>query len=1024
MNKITRRHAFFICFFLSGFLLIPCTGNSQEMLKNPGFEDWIGEALDYIDVWTSDAATKETAITRGPHSQAAVRIEGLPQEFRNRLSQTVETRFTPGEEYQFTIWYNVLTSINGQDIKIASGWYDADGNPIDHETELLNNGEKFTSVNGWTEKSFRLTSPANAAAFIFRVVTQNGATVIYDDFSFRKLTQTPEITITPRQLSRFITRPGIAVDSEKLQVKGLYLTHEISLQTDGPDASLFTVSPAIIENTAGETEVTVTYHPLTTGEHQATLTLSSDGALPVTVPLSGICTGQPLITVSPAQPDTFRTKTGTTTTQTVYITASNLTDYIYASFENNDNYSFRISSTIFPKNAEASPLVITYHPETEGTHTADILLKSQGAEAVRIRLPGFSEATETAWLENFETGSKDDETREYVTCAKGSWEFAGALLGKQSGYDRFNGNQAPRLIKNQGYVGMDFDLPDGINTIVLSHASCESQHDGRWQLQLSDDFGQHWTAIGDEQVVPSFSDGLQPVSFDIRQKGMLRIRILKTGGEENESAFNIDDIKITPYPGTPDGDLFRLDSSSPQPVLNESFDRLRHNKPFLADGWRNVVIQGERPWWGYLFQDPQTDIVTESAAKATAFVYNSEKTDPYEMWLVTPALDYKNARNRIFTFRVMGDLMYEGHEALLELYYMEPADSIPYYEKIEMDIPRIPDDNGVWREFHVNLEGLDLADTFFMGFRFFSPSGKNHSVTYYIDDVTYGKTDLPVLNTDVRTLTLTCEAYRSVSSEKIEISSVNLTEPVTITVEGANKSRFRPSVETLPAEGGQLYVTFSPLEEGLHEAYLKISSRGAADLLIPLSGMATTPIPRILVAEKDRTLELIARGDDDVTSAPVIVNPFLLTEDISLNLEGPDAARFSLSQHSISSTGINETFTITYHPAENGIHRGIVRLSSAGVDDVTIQVTGRQEGTATITGSERPVTVENRRGELTVTGEKISRIEMYGLTGSRLQTIVPQGIRTVLHTPCSGTCHFLKIYSSAGITIYKILPNY
>jgi hypothetical protein len=55
------------------------------------------------------------------------------------------------------------------------------------------------------------------------------------------------------------------------------------------------------------------------------------------------------------------------------------------------------------------------------------------------------------------------------------------------------------------------------------------------------------------------------------------------------------------------------------------------------------------------------------------------------------------------------------------------------------DVPDNPDLNGAWREFRVNLAGENLADVFFMGFRFAATGGNQNSVVYYIDDVTYGK---------------------------------------------------------------------------------------------------------------------------------------------------------------------------------------------------------------------------------------------------------------------------------------------
>ena len=51
--------------------------------------------------------------------------------------------------------------------------------------------------------------------------------------------------------------------------------------------------------------------------------------------------------------------------------------------------------------------------------------------------------------------------------------------------------------------------------------------------------------------------------------------------------------------------------------------------------------------------------------------------------------------------------------------------------------------NDEWQEFHVDLANQNIEDVFFMGFRFKSMRGSSHSAVYYVDDVTYGRTDVP-----------------------------------------------------------------------------------------------------------------------------------------------------------------------------------------------------------------------------------------------------------------------------------------
>lgn len=284
----------------------------------------------------------------------------------------------------------------------------------------------------------------------------------------------------------------------------------------------------------------------------------------------------------------------------------------------------------------------------------------------------------------------------------------------------------------------------------------------------------------------------------------------------------------------PEGDKFPLDVSNPRTLLNEHFDAVTHNKVLKIDGWKNIAQQNNRAWWGYQFKNEQ-DKVTESTAKVTAYSSSVTESLPHEMWLVTPPLDFKNAASKIFTFRVMGDLLVEGQDALLEICYMDMEDGELYTSPIDLAIPAIPDENKEWREYHLNLEGQNLADVFFIGFHFKGTGGKVNSAVYYIDDVSFGRTDLPSVTPSKTTLEMETYTGVTVTSDLIQIQGNNLTSPIELKIGGPNASKFKSSVATLPSTGGSFAVSFQSELTGVHQAYVKISSRGAADVYIPVS---------------------------------------------------------------------------------------------------------------------------------------------------------------------------------------------
>ena len=104
----------------------------------------------------------------------------------------------------------------------------------------------------------------------------------------------------------------------------------------------------------------------------------------------------------------------------------------------------------------------------------------------------------------------------------------------------------------------------------------------------------------------------------------------------------------------------------------EGFDNGTHNKPLQLAGWCNVAEEGTRAWWGYTF--PESDISAgEKVAKVTPYdskVEYGEET-PCKMMLITPALDFKNADSKLFTFSVRGDYLSDNQTDMLQLYYLD-----------------------------------------------------------------------------------------------------------------------------------------------------------------------------------------------------------------------------------------------------------------------------------------------------------------------------------------------------------------
>ncbi|MCI6161122.1 MAG: choice-of-anchor J domain-containing protein [Prevotella sp.] len=280
-----------------------------------------------------------------------------------------------------------------------------------------------------------------------------------------------------------------------------------------------------------------------------------------------------------------------------------------------------------------------------------------------------------------------------------------------------------------------------------------------------------------------------------------------------------------------------LSEKDPLLLMYETFDGVKHNKPLDIPGWTNVAVTGTRAWWGYKFPD-YDELPNEMVAKVTPFDTKIETGDekPCEMLLVSPPLDFKNAASKMLTLRVRGDYLQDNQTDEFKIYYLDLKDGKLFKSEIQgFNLPDTKDEAGTWNEYHLNLEGQKLNDVFFIGFGFKSMRGVANSATYYIDDVSYGRTDLPTLTLSPVEMAMEAEVGKEKVSNEITLKGNRLTENVKLTVGGPNAGKFKLSTNMLPKEGGTFRVSFKSDKVGVHEAYVKVASRGAADQYIALS---------------------------------------------------------------------------------------------------------------------------------------------------------------------------------------------
>lgn len=320
-----------------------------------------------------------------------------------------------------------------------------------------------------------------------------------------------------------------------------------------------------------------------------------------------------------------------------------------------------------------------------------------------------------------------------------------------------------------------------------------------------------------------------------------------------------------------EGDQLPLVYDNPVKLFNEHFDNVTHNKPLSIEGWKNVAALGQRAWWGYEFPDYDTKNAGEKTAKVTA--YDSQMQpgteEEFQMLLVAPPLNIKEAASKMFAFRVMGKYMVENMTEKLMLCTLsyDENGALSAYPVEGVVMPSIPDENEKWVDFQVDLTGLQLPDVAHVGFLFMGMRGPDHATTYFIDDVSFGRTDLPVITTSTEEVMMNSEQGGFVMSEEVTVTGTSLVEDIKIELEGKYKEDFAPTAETLPKEGGKFRMAYkSNYKDGYYGVYAVLSSKGAVTKKIAFFATITNGIESVEISDDD-VIEVFASDGTKVTSA-------------------------------------------------------------------------------------------------------------------------------------------------------------
>lgn len=514
--------------------------------------------------------------------------------------------------------------------------------------------------------------------------------------------------------------------------------------------------------------------------------------------LFDVASTEPTMTVTPTVVyDGSAVAIGSSTTYATYaVEYANLENPIDVYLTGANRNQFEVSAETIPAGSGKATITLTYKPQAIGKHTARINFES----TVSTLNTGFA-ATGIAW---------DPANPPMIVAHSGGLTPFTCKAGEQ---------------QKQTITVTTSDLPDygkaavkGLSNGAFIISTATLLKNGNTQINIT--FKP--LVPGDYEEVIEFS-GIKAVTETIRIYGTAT----ENGTTEDR-----------------EGDRLPLDDSKPLASYMQNFDGVTKNKPLSIEGWKNLAQVGNRAWWGYTWDDGN------GAAKVTPYDSKMEESTPCVMTLVSPALDFKNTPNPVLTFKVMGTLMRDGMADQLEVCYIEKDGEGMYVQPIDgLNIPASPDKNEEWVPYTIDLKGLDLADTFFIGFRFNSSRGTESTTSYYIDDFSWGQTNVPLIRPNIREGSFKATAGKKATSPDIEIEGIALTSDIKISLYGAHKGFFTLSTTTLPAAGGKFNLDFLNTEPGEYAVEVDLNSEGAplTAVIVGVQNETATGITDVIV---------------------------------------------------------------------------------------------------------------------------------------------------------------------------------
>lgn len=802
--------------------------------------------------------------------ETAANVEGYLKQVidLNRAGKEV----VQGDELECLVHYSTIESkrLEGP-FRLALRWLDAAGNElVSTEKDFINNPDiYFGRMKAYGDLKFRTVCPAGAVKLEFTLLVAPGSLVRMDDFSVLRLAdkdKTPLVAILPQyrtmmgEVGQPITFPialqGMHLSAEQTPNFGGTMSSSVmkldveKLPKNGTVKANLTITPQV----AGVYVGSNTYKLRFSGADE-----DKSGSLNLTGYFKRAGTTPTITLKANQQVREMKAAPGKTDEQQLDFDIKDVITNVNLALKHDANSPFRIDVGQYYYATSSGklyhrPVKVTFAPRKAGVYEAELRVSSVLADTLVIKLKGVSEAATSADLvENF-TENRTMDGRFTGDAWKGYHKF-------DLGYWKLNGkwnSKSNVTLTAKDTLYYDELIANGVNTLQLTPASSAAKCTAEYSI----DGGGHWKSL-------TVGDGEGKYVVGTHRPTLVRF--------VSSESVEVQSVTITPNTIDTRETFDKIEEamlkdadSEPLAVLNETFSDLRHTRILGLKGWQNLTVRGERPFYAWKQKNADQSVVENEVAQISFLKYGVEDRREHESWLISPTLSYKNAQSKDLTFSLMYRNQTTNGEELFGFYIITEKDgkATPYFLDISEYVPAgVKLESDMWFDYRIDLskvEGLTIEDKFHVAFSYYSPVGGNAtSLNFMLDDVTFGRTDLPELSVDNDFIQFVFRPGQEMTPQPLNIYSNRTTAPVTITLApSTQKKYFKLSSEKLPLEGGALAVGFKSNDSKTHAAALLVQTRGAEPIIVKLLAQPITAgISNVAGGDEDALLPVVSGSE-------------------------------------------------------------------------------------------------------------------------------------------------------------------